>query len=171
VLAKIPNAILAIVGEGDLVYAELCKRRVAELGLEASVRFVGHRNDAPQVLAACDLLLHTSCHERPDQGTVEAFGRVLIEAMAVARPVIATKAGGPPELVVDGETGLLINPDDVDDLAAKTIAALSDPEWRRRAGEAGQARAAALYTQRAATERTLALYEQVLRESRGNAGT
>jgi glycosyltransferase involved in cell wall biosynthesis len=158
-----PRAVLAIVGAGDATYLEWCKHRAAELGVGDAVRFLGHRDDAPQVLAACDLLLHASCYADPHDGMVEAFGRVVIEAMAVRRPVVATAAGGVPELIENGVVGWLIRPNDPDDLADKVGAALADPELRRRAGEAGRARAEALFTQRAATTRMMEEYQRAMK--------
>jgi glycosyltransferase involved in cell wall biosynthesis len=164
VRAAHPRAVLLIVGDGDPVYVELCKRRVREEGQGDAVRFVGHRDDVPQMLAVSDLLAHTSCFTRPEQGTVEAFGRVVVEAMAVGCPVVATRAGGVPELVADGETGYLVEPNDPDDLANKVIAALNDAAWRRRAGEAGRQRAQTHYRQAQTAEQTLALLRQVASE-------
>ncbi len=137
VVAKHPGAILALVGEGDPGYTMHLQQLTAQIGLADAIHFVGHRDDVPQVLAAADLVVHASCFEQPSQGTVEAFGRVIVEAMAAGRPVVATRAGGVPELVDDGVTGCLAAPNDPEDLARCICVALADPQLRNRAGVAG----------------------------------
>jgi glycosyltransferase involved in cell wall biosynthesis len=114
VTAKAPAAFL-FVGEGPLRDA-LVARAAAE-GLAA--RFVGRRDDVPDLLALCAVVVLPSRQE--------AFGRVLVEAMAAAVPVVATAVGGIPEVCTDGVTGLLVPPEDADALAQAVIATLGDP--------------------------------------------
>jgi glycosyltransferase involved in cell wall biosynthesis len=107
------------------------------LGLRDQVRFLGRCEDVPRGLAALDILVHTSVNE--------AFGRVLIEAMAAGKPVVATRVGGVPEIVVEGVTGYLIPPRDVEALASR-LQALADPDVRARLGRAARERAVALFS-------------------------
>jgi glycosyltransferase involved in cell wall biosynthesis len=86
-------------------YAERLLSFVTERRLEHHVRLLGERRDVADLVGALDILLHTSIQPEP-------FGRVVLEGMALERPVIATRAGGIPEIVVGGETGLLVPPGD-----------------------------------------------------------
>jgi len=102
------------------------------LGLTRQVVFTGARRDLPAVMAALDLLVHPSREE--------SFGRVVVEAMAAGKPVVASAVGGVPEIVEDGVTGYLVPPSDPAALAAR-ICALADPAVRRRMAQAARARA------------------------------
>ncbi|HVY60846.1 MAG TPA: glycosyltransferase, partial [Planctomycetota bacterium] len=114
--------------------AELLRRRAAELGLEGATRFLGHRADVAELMSELDVLVSASLEE--------PFGRVLIEAMACARPVVATAVGGVPEVVEDGVTGLLVPPAQPGRLADAVGRLLASPELRAAMGEAGRRRAA-----------------------------
>ena len=109
------------------------QRLAVSLGLGEKVRFVGHRQDIAGVLAAMDLLAHTSIAPEP-------FGRVLIEGMAAAKPVVASAAGGVPEIVCHGETGLLVEPGDVQGFAEAMLSLLRDPARAAALGRAGRQR-------------------------------
>jgi glycosyltransferase involved in cell wall biosynthesis len=93
----------ALFGERD--YVTQLQQQVKDLNLEQRVRFVGFRSDVAQLMAACDLVAHTSTAPEP-------FGRVIVEAMLSGTPVVAAAAGGAMELVEDGVTGWLIAPGD-----------------------------------------------------------
>ena len=92
----------------------------------------------------------------------EAFGLPLVEAMASGLPTVATRVGGMPEVVADGETGLLVPPDDPDALADALVRLLADPLVAERLGAAGRARAVDRFSWDAAAERTLELYRPLL---------
>lgn len=94
----------------------------------------GWRQDIPEVLAATDIVALAS---RFGEGCPNA----VLEAMAAGKPVVATRAGGTAEAVVDGETGILVRPGDTDALGAALRRLAGDPDLRRRMGEAGRARA------------------------------
>ena len=135
-----PTARLLVVGEpkfvgrdvrhDNLAFLAALKRTVAEHGLQDAVAFLGEREDVPQVLRALDLLLAPSWEE--------PFGRVVIEAMAMGTPVLATAVGGPAEVLEDGRTGRLLAPRRADLWAAAIAELLGDPG--RRAELAAAAR-------------------------------
>jgi glycosyltransferase involved in cell wall biosynthesis len=139
-------------------YVGELKRFAQDQGIAGSVTFTGHRSDVAQILAALDLLVH--CSE------AEPFGRVLIEAMAMAKPVVAFADGGVPEVVVDGETGLLVPPGDVAALAWRIEDLLCDESLRRAMGQKGRARVEAMFTAEQMTRKVENLYEELL-SSRG----
>jgi glycosyltransferase involved in cell wall biosynthesis len=110
-----------------------------DLGLAQRVTFLGHTDEAARVFAAADIVAHTSILPEP-------FGRVLIEAMAAGRPVVASAAGGPREIVEDGVTGLLTPPGDGHGLAAALRRLLAGAELRQAMGAAARQRAQAEYS-------------------------
>lgn len=121
-----PHAL--IVGEGE-ARAQL-EKRAASLGLSVRVRFAGRRDDVGELLHACDLLVHPA--------RWEGFGRVVAEAMAAGRPLVATRVGGIPEIVLDGATGRLVEPGRPDLLAHAIDELLGDRELAHRLGQAAQ---------------------------------
>jgi glycosyltransferase involved in cell wall biosynthesis len=102
-------------------YAGQVRRRVSELGLEGRILFTGFREDVADVINALDILAHTSVRPEP-------FGRVILEGMLLEKAVVATAAGGVPELIEDGKTGYLVPPGDAVALAACLQRVLSDRE-------------------------------------------
>jgi glycosyltransferase involved in cell wall biosynthesis len=149
-----PEARFAVVGaaEADVERSYQAKlgELVRELGLEDRLVFAGARRDIPEVMRALDLFVLTSRHE--------GFGRVVAEAMAAARPVVVTDEGALPELVNNGEDGLLAPPGDAAAFAKQIIALLGDS---RRAKELGAraARAAQRFDANAAADRVWARYQ------------
>src|SRR5262249_41978653 len=120
--------VLVVAGTGP--FEEKFKRQVAELGCEHEVRFLGHREDAPSLMAAADLFGLPS--------GAEASGIALAEALYIGTPVVATRVGGIPEIVDDGVDGVLVPPANSQALAEAIAGLLNDPE--RRAQLAGAAR-------------------------------
>jgi glycosyltransferase involved in cell wall biosynthesis len=111
---------------------ELERLRPLALGSNGSVRLLGERGDVPDLLAAADAVCLAS--------EAEALPMVLLEAMALGRPVIATTVGGAREAVVPGETGFLVDPGDERALADALLALAADSSTARRLGEAGRKR-------------------------------
>ena len=138
-LADISGAEAWIVGAplfGEESYEQELRALTTQLGLDNRVRFFGHRNDVPELLAACDIVAHTSTAPEP-------FGKVIIEGMASGRPVIATAAGGAVEIIRDGIDGLLVPPGNVEALTATLRRLVADPQLRRKLAEGGRARSRA----------------------------
>jgi glycosyltransferase involved in cell wall biosynthesis len=136
VAGTMPAARFLLVGDGPLRVA--LEAKAVSLGLGDAVHFVGLQTDVRAYLAAMDVYLLSSDFEGLPLG--------LLEAMAAERPAVATMVGGIPEVVVDGETGSLVRPRDVEGLAAATTAMLADGERRRRMGRAARARAEQRYS-------------------------
>jgi glycosyltransferase involved in cell wall biosynthesis len=124
-LAHCPEDIIAmLVGDalfGEQEYVQQLHKRVAELGLEERVRFLGFRSDIPQLMAVCDLVAHTSTAPEP-------FGRVIVEAMLCGRPVVATGSGGAVEIVEPGINGFLVPPGEPQQLAEVITTCRNQPE-------------------------------------------
>jgi glycosyltransferase involved in cell wall biosynthesis len=120
-----------IVGEGP-DRPEL-EAEIQRLEIGDRVHLLGERRDVLELLADADLFVLSSASE--------GMPVSVLEAMAAGLPVVGSRVGGVPELVVEGETGLLVEPGDPDELAAAIDRLLDDPQLRRRLGEAGRARA------------------------------
>lgn len=134
VRAIIPEIRCLIVGgvhRNGVQYAEESRRFVEEHGLERNVIFTGFRDDVPNVVGALDILIHASIAPEP-------FGRVILEGMALGKPVIATDIGGVLELVEDGVTGRLVPPGDPEALATALLELLGDTGLRERLGSNGR---------------------------------
>jgi len=146
---------LVIVGNGDLKqgYANLAR----SLGILDRTHFAGgvSQGQLPSYYAAADVVVLPSLPP-------ESFGVVLIEAMACAKPVIASNLPGVRSVVSDGEDGLLAGPGDVDDLVSKIEALLSDPRRSRQMGERGRAKVEARYTWDKIIPTLASVYEEVL---------
>ncbi|GAB4247522.1 MAG: glycosyltransferase [Thermoleophilia bacterium] len=127
--------------------------------LDRRVSFLGHRADVPELLQAADLFCLPSYNE--------GLPYVIAEAMAAGLPVIATRVGGIPEMVVDGMTGRLINVGDAGSLADSVRELALDPDRRRRWGEAGRSRAARRFTLQRMLEETEAAFAECLAATQG----
>lgn len=158
VLRHVPHAYFAIVGDvvpGEEFRRDALKAQAAALGIERRVIWAGYRRDIPDVMAALDVLVLASSAPEP-------FGRVLIEAMATGKPVIATAHGGPLEIVVPEETGLLVPPRSPSHLAAAMIRLAQDAALRQRMGEAALVHVRDTYTLERHVEAFERLYEDML---------
>jgi glycosyltransferase involved in cell wall biosynthesis len=149
-----PAAHWVLAGDGEL--RGTLEAQCRGLGLEAVVHFTGWRDDVPDLLALCDVFVLPSLSEH--------FGRVLIEAMAMARAVVATDAGGVPEIVVHGETGLLVPPAQPKALAEAVLALLENPARAARLGAAGRRRSEERFSLPRHVEAVEALYHEIIGE-------
>jgi glycosyltransferase involved in cell wall biosynthesis len=146
-----PDAVLAVLGIGPL--EQETRARAAELGLERAVLFPG-RLELRDWLTRAQVFAHSS--------RWEGFGIVLLEAMLAGLPIAATRASAVPEVVADGDTGLLVEPGDWHGLGDALAALLADTGRARALGDAGRERARSKFSVAAMTDRTAALYERVL---------
>ena len=152
VRAKFPTARCIIAGEGDerAVLAALTEK----LDLSATVELAGFVDSAADLMSGADVFVLPSAKE--------PFGLVLLEAMALGAPIVAVNDGGPPEIMADKETGLLVPPRDVDAMANAIIEIVSDKSRAQKIGEAGRARYQAMFTRERMAQETRAVYENVL---------
>lgn len=128
----INDLVCLIVGADERGLQRGLERLGESLGLEGRVWFAGFQEDVFPYLDAMDLFVLASVDE--------GFGIVLLEAMACGKPVVATRVDGPPEIVEDGRTGLLVPPEDPDAMANALVELLKDPDRRARMGKQGQER-------------------------------
>jgi glycosyltransferase involved in cell wall biosynthesis len=148
----IPDAQFILAGQGSL--EEPLRREAGALGKR--FRFLGHRYDIPGLMAAIDLLVVPSVNE--------GMGRVVLEAGAAKTPVIASRVGGLPEVVLHGETGLLVAPKDSEALVQAVVALAEDPDRRKTMGEAAQSHVVPKYGLENMVSQIESLYEELLRE-------
>lgn len=140
--AAIPDLSMVVVGGaqfGEQDYESSLKKLVDDLGIKDRVTFAGHREDIPQIMAACDVIVHASTLPEP-------FGQVIVQSGAAGVPVIASQGGGAGEIVVDGKTGLLTPPGDVAALTGAIQKILSDTAYADALRLAAKARVQDLYT-------------------------
>ena len=137
--------------ERDGAYEQELRAEAERLGVDSRVVWAGYRDDVPALLAGCDVFCLPS--------VVEGLPLVVLEAMGQGKPVVATAVGGTPELVVDGETGLLTPPGDVEALTRALASLLADSDRARRLGEAGRERVRTAFSASSSSERVLRLYE------------
>lgn len=158
---RLPEARLLIVGDsqdGREQYKQQLLQEHASLGLGDSVTFTGVRSDVPAVMQAIDLFVMASLWE--------GFGLVFLEAMAAARPIVATAVSAIPEVVQDGITGLLVRPRDPKALANAVLALLSDREKARAMGTAGLLRLKNHFTEDKMVDSIVGLYQELYGGSR-----
>jgi glycosyltransferase involved in cell wall biosynthesis len=127
-------------------------------GITGRYNYIGPRSDVPDVLRSLDILV------LPSERDKEAFPRIVVEAMACGVPVLATAVAGVPEAVVDGETGLLVDPDDFDGFVAALRILVVDAELRHRYGVAAVARCRALFSMEANAAAISQVYRSVTAE-------
>lgn len=140
---------------GEQAYEQHIRSKATALALDEVLTFTGYRRDVPELMAAFDIFAFPS--------HAEAFGVVLIEAMAMERPVVSTNCDGVVDIVVDGETGIYVNPKDAGQLADAIDRLARDPALRVRMGKAGRARVEELFSQRRQIDRLEGLYRELLR--------
>ena len=151
VLPHVPDARFIIAGEGELRPA--LERQIKEEHLEKHVLLAGFRPDVLSLHRAFDIFVMSSI--------TEGLGTSLLDAMAAGKPIVATRAGGIPEVVADGETGILVAPRDHQAMAEAIVRLLKDEGLRRRMGDAGRARAQSLFSAERMVQNTLHLYQRV----------
>jgi glycosyltransferase involved in cell wall biosynthesis len=149
---RYPELHVLVVGDGP--ERGPLEEQASRLGVAKAVRFTGHREDVADLLTVMEVFVLPSLAEH--------FGRVILEAMAVERPVVATSAGGVPEIVVDNVTGLLVPPADPEALANATATLLADSTRARLMGKEGRRRVEEHYSLPLHAERIEAVYAEVV---------
>jgi glycosyltransferase involved in cell wall biosynthesis len=155
---RFPSARFQIIGSamfGEEAYEREIHALARSLGIEDAVEFMGFRADVPQLMKEFDMLVHASI-------TGEPFGQVIIEAMAVAKPVVATRGGGVPEIVQDGVTGIMVPMGDAPAMAEAICQLLSDPARASAMGLAGRTRVMNHFTVRITARRLESVFVKVL---------
>jgi phosphatidyl-myo-inositol dimannoside synthase len=131
----VPSVLCLVAGDGE--DRQRLESLARELGVQDLVRFLGRVRDADRIelYNACDVFVLAAREERPD---VEGFGLVILEAGACGKPVVSTQSGGAPEVVIDGETGLIAKGSDPRALADVLLRVLTDPSLCDALGKAGR---------------------------------
>ncbi len=154
-----PESSLVLVGSGDPKFVRKLMLRAASLGISNDVVFTGRIPGSllPHAYAASSLTVLPS--------HMEGFGLSVLESMASARPAVATRVGGVPEILVDGKTGILVPPGDAGGLASAILSLLEDAELSRKMGRAGRELAMDRFTLERMAEGTMAVYEETVRHA------
>lgn len=150
----IPDIHCIIVGEGDEAYGQSLIALAKELELTAAVTFAGFQREVLAHMADCDVMVLPSL--------LEGFGMVLLEAMAMAKPVVASRVGGIPEAVEDGVTGVLVPPGNSGELAGALLRLLKDPALRDTMGKAGRKRVETMFSLERTIEELESTYRQLV---------
>lgn len=155
------NFKLLIVGEDDPravpgrgSYTAELKTLTQELGLTEQIKFIGFRNDIPQIMAACDIYAMPS-YEEP-------CAVVYLEAMAMQKPIIALNSGGTPQLIEHGKSGLLSEPQDIDQLSDNILTLIKNPELRVKLGMYGRQRVEEYFTPRRMADDVEKIYRSLV---------
>lgn len=154
------SAIVLLVGDalfGEDEYVQQLHEKVELLGLSDRVYFLGFRPDIPQLMAACDLVVHSSVAPEP-------FGRVIVEAMLAGTPVVAAAAGGAMELIEVGETGWLSPPGDSEALTSLINRLIQEPEASAKVAQRAFKQARERFGIAQAMEQVERLLESVISE-------
>jgi glycosyltransferase involved in cell wall biosynthesis len=126
------NVFFLIIGSGESEYQKYLQSLAQSLPSQSRILFLGWRDDITSIIAGLDVVVVASQQE--------PFGRVIIESMAQGKPIVATRSGGPVEIVVDGVTGYLVYPRDDSAIAASVLRLLNDEKLRYSMGQAGYKR-------------------------------
>lgn len=154
VARHLPNARCVIAGEGS--QRREIEQRIARNGANDSVRILGFRADVQAVIRAADVFALPS--------RAESFGLVLLEAMALGRPVIAVRSGGPVEIVDDNATGILVPPSSPEPLAEAILRLFREPDTRAEMGRCGLSRYRDRFTAERMARDTCRVYSRAIRE-------
>jgi glycosyltransferase involved in cell wall biosynthesis len=165
-LAKCPKQIVALlVGDalfGEQEYVQQLQQQVIDLGLQNRVQFLGFRSNIPQLMAACDVITHTSTAPEP-------FGRVIVEGMLCNRPVIAAGAGGAVELIEHGKTGWTCTPNDANQLATQILYCYQHPSQAVTIAQQGKRHASQRFNLQLTNQMIAQYLDRVLQSSRSHS--
>ncbi len=152
VVREVPDVRFVIVGDGEL--RESLEKQIKDKHLERHVFLAGFRVDALELTKGFDIFVMSS--------VTEGLGTALLDAMAASKPVVATDAGGIPEVVADGVTGFLVPPRDHHAMADQLVKLLKDEALRVRMGDAGLRRARERFTVERMVDATVAVYAELV---------
>ncbi len=150
----VPEAHCLLVGDGE--DKDALKKQARRLGLERYVTFAGHQETVSRFLSICDVLVVSSLNE--------GMGRVIVEGGFLRKPVVGTDVGGIPDLIIEGETGLLVEPRNAFEIAGAVIKILKNPVWAAGLGERLQTRVLNGFTADQMVEKINCLYQELLLE-------
>lgn len=160
---KYPYVKALIVGEasrGEELYEKKIRTLTNDLHLNDTVRFIGFRNDIPDVMHAFDLFAFPS--------HAEAFGAVLVEAMAMERPVVSTNCDGVLDIVIDGVTGIFVNPHQPEELAGAIEKLIQNPDLRKKMGIEGRKRVLTTFDDKTHISKLEHIYHSYLKSNKTN---
>lgn len=140
--------------DGDSSYYDEIRSLVRSYKLDQRIIFAGYRKDIPALMKKMDIVVHASI-------TPEPFGMGIIEGMAMKKPVVATKAGGPIDIVVDGETGFLVNMGDIEGMTDRIIQLLDNVSLAQSMGERGRKRVEDLFSNERYARQVKEIYQKV----------
>lgn len=135
---KSPNSHFVIIGEGLPAYVRHITEQANKSGLEGKLHFTGWRPDIPEIFRELEIIVIASKHE--------AFGLTAIEGMATGKPIVATRCGGPEEVIEHGKTGFLVEQGNYTELAQRVLVLLENPAMGRRMGSAGREKVEECFT-------------------------
>lgn len=158
VVRELPAVQYVVVGGGNPGYEQQLKTLAQSMKVENRVHFAGAQQSVYPYLAMLNLYVHPAL--------MEGFGIAVLEAMAMGKAVVATKTGGVPEIVMDGETGLLVEPNNVAALSEAVLRLLTDPEQCSRMGQAGCSRVRTVFTVEAMMQQLVEVYRGLLHPER-----
>jgi glycosyltransferase involved in cell wall biosynthesis len=156
ILRAVPEAKILLAGEGP--QEKNIRNKIEELGIGEAVFLPGFRDDIPKVLNTIDVFVFPSLQE--------ALGTAILEALAMRKAVVASRVGGIPEIIQEGKTGFLVDPEKPAAIAEKVIPLLKTPELRRRLGDQGRRFVESHYDNRLMVGRLEALYRELMGVSR-----
>lgn len=139
-------------------YWQTLKAQIEDMKIEDDIIFTGYRNDIAEIMNVMDIFALTS--------VVEAAPIVIMEAMACARPIVATRVGGIPELIEDGDTGIIVPPRDSEAIADAILHLLNSPEEAQRMGINARERAIGHFDVEISARKHRKIYQSVLKQSR-----
>jgi glycosyltransferase involved in cell wall biosynthesis len=164
---KHPEARFRIIGSalfGESTFEQKLQVLVEELDVAPIVEFAGFRNDIHVAIAELDILVHASTRPEP-------FGQVIIEGMAAGKPVVATNAGGVPEIIEDGVTGYLVPMSDAESMARVINELLDDPQAAFATSVRGQRHVAMNFSITKTVDGVVTAYRQLLKISLGQSSS
>jgi glycosyltransferase involved in cell wall biosynthesis len=159
ILKACPDTMLYIIGQpgpGSEYYLERLNKLVVEYKIESNVKFTGYVRNIIQTMSRLNVIIQASIEP-------ESFGRVIIEAMALGKPVVATSIGGFREIIRNGNDGILVAPEDAKALTGAIIELLNDKEKACRFGQAGKMKVKQYYTIEQAKTRFCEIYAEILK--------